>query len=322
MAPTTLSKHKGIPEIIYGTAFKFDNTAPLVEAAIKAGFRAIDTAGAKGAYREAFVGEGIAAAIAAGACTRQDLYIQTKFSPYKPGKDPSMYQYDTASPIVCQVQESITSSLANLDTDYIDCLILHSVYPSMEDTMTAYRAMESLVPSKVHSLGLSNTSLLSLQHIYQASTIKPVTVQNRFTRDTEPNPLFTPGLPNPLVPWDRDVRAYCHQMDIAYAPWGMLWGSLDDLDGDGRILEGFGKVVRLSREIVCFAALRSLEGWVSPLCGTSNEGRMRETLEGLEKIERWVKENKKNREVWEVFREKFREIVDFDEGVKKIEGVE
>lgn len=238
--------------------------------------------------------------------------VQTKFSPYKAGKDTSLYPYDTTSPIASQVNQSIASSLANLGIDYIDCLILHSIYPSMEDTMTAYRAMESLVPYKVHSLGLSNIDLISLQYIYSTCTIKPVTVQNRFTRDTEPNPIFTPGLPNPLVPWDRDVRAYCHQMDIAYAPWGMLWGSLDDLDGEEQILEGFGKKVGLSREIVCFAALRRLDGWVSPLCGTSNERRMRETIEGLGKVKTWVEESEGNETEWGTFMEKFRRTVDRD----------
>ena len=39
------SRFQGIPDIIYGTAFKFENSASLVEAALLAGFRAIDTAG-------------------------------------------------------------------------------------------------------------------------------------------------------------------------------------------------------------------------------------------------------------------------------------
>ncbi|KAH6695857.1 aldo/keto reductase [Leptodontidium sp. MPI-SDFR-AT-0119] len=311
-----VSNYQGLPEIIYGTAFKFEKTAPLVEAALKAGFRAIDTAGAKGAYREALVGEGIAAAIAGGVCTREELYIQTKFSPYKTGKDPLLYPYDTTSPIASQVIESVTSSLVNLGTEYIDCLVLHSIYPSMAETLVAYRAMESLTPDKVRSLGLSNIDLISLRHIYETATVKPVTVQNRFTRDTTPNPIFTPGLPHPLVPWDRDVRAYCHEMGIAYAPWGMLWGSLDNLDGKGRILEEFGKRVGVSREIACFAALRALGGWVSPLCGTKDEGRMRDTLMGLEMIKRWVGESEGNMEVWEAFMAEFKGVVDLDEGRK------
>jgi diketogulonate reductase-like aldo/keto reductase len=70
-------RSQGIPEILYGTAFKYDKSASLVEAALKAGFRAIDTAGSKSAYREALVGEGIAAALASGTCERSDLYVCT-----------------------------------------------------------------------------------------------------------------------------------------------------------------------------------------------------------------------------------------------------
>ncbi|KAG4439748.1 hypothetical protein IFR05_004770 [Cadophora sp. M221] len=309
-----ISSYQGLPEIIYETAFKFDKTARLVEAALKAGFRAIDTAGAKGAYREALVGEGITAAITGGVCTREELYIQTKFSPYKTGKDPSLYPYDTTSRITSQVIESVISSLSNLGTEYIDCLVLHSVYPSMEETLTAYRAMESLVPEKVRSLGLSNINLISLRHIYETVTTKPVTIQNRFTQDTAPNPIFTPGLPHPFVPWDRDVRAYCHTMGIAYAPWGMLWGSLDHLDGERRILERFGERVGVGREITCFTALRALGGCVTPLCGTTDEGRMRDTLVGLEMIKNWIAESEENMEAWEVFMGEFRGVVDSDGG--------
>ena len=73
------ARFEGIPEIIYGTAFKFENSASLVETALKAGFRAIDTAGSKAAYREALVGEGIAAALAAGTIQRKELYVSPHF---------------------------------------------------------------------------------------------------------------------------------------------------------------------------------------------------------------------------------------------------
>jgi diketogulonate reductase-like aldo/keto reductase len=71
-----MAELRAIPEIIYGTAFKFDKTKRLVEAALKAGFRGIDTAGSSHAYREALVGEGIAAATASGEISRQDLYVR------------------------------------------------------------------------------------------------------------------------------------------------------------------------------------------------------------------------------------------------------
>lgn len=68
-------RYQGTPEIIYGTAFKFENTATLVETALNAGFRAIDTSGGRPQYREALVGEGIAAALATGIFKRSDLYV-------------------------------------------------------------------------------------------------------------------------------------------------------------------------------------------------------------------------------------------------------
>ncbi|PMD33306.1 Aldo/keto reductase, partial [Hyaloscypha variabilis F] len=279
-----------IPEIIYGTAFKFENSASLVEAALKAGFRAIDTAGSKSAYGEADVGRGIVAALGTGAFERKELYIQTKFSPFKPDKDPALYPYDTKKSITEQVEESVSSSLANLGVEYLDSLVLHSLYPDIEDTLIAWRAMETLVPSKVTSLGLSNIDLESLRRVCEIATVKPTAIQNRFTVDTvdKPNPQFPANLPYQLVTWDRDVREYCHQHGIAYAPWGLLWGSLDVLDGPGHVIEKASKEVGISKEIACYACMRTLGGCqISLLCGTSNEGRMHETLAGLAKVQRY-----------------------------------
>ena len=70
------SRFRGIPDIIYGTAFKFDDTAALVEVALKAGFRAIDTAANKPQYQEALVGEGIAAALETGVMQRSELFVR------------------------------------------------------------------------------------------------------------------------------------------------------------------------------------------------------------------------------------------------------
>lgn len=69
-------RFRGVPELIYGTAFKFDETAVLVEAAIQAGFRAVDTSANKPQYRESLVAEGIAATINNGLVTRSELYVR------------------------------------------------------------------------------------------------------------------------------------------------------------------------------------------------------------------------------------------------------
>jgi len=73
-----------IPDFIYGTAWKEERTAGLVALAVRVGFRGIDTANQRGHHFEAGVGEGLAAAYRAGIVTRDDLFLQTKFT-YRAG---------------------------------------------------------------------------------------------------------------------------------------------------------------------------------------------------------------------------------------------
>jgi len=199
--------------------------------------------------------------------------------------------------------------------EYLDSLVLHSLYPDIKDTITAWQAMEALVPSKATSLGLSNIDLKSLQEVYEIATIKPTTVQNRFTKDTidKPDPNMTP-VPYPLITFDRDVRKYCREKDIAYAPWGLLWGSLDVLDGPEKMLEKLGKEIGISKEIACFACMTSLGGCkISILCGTSDEGRMHETLAGLRRVKGYLQESDEHKKTWKDYVDRFRTIVDGDE---------
>mgnify|MGYP002335725129 CR=1 FL=1 len=71
-----------IPKLIYGTAWKKERTADLVYAALKTGFRAVDTAAQPKHYDERGVGEGIGRAICEGIVNRKDLFVGGH-SPYK-----------------------------------------------------------------------------------------------------------------------------------------------------------------------------------------------------------------------------------------------
>ncbi len=88
-----------IPDFLYGTAWKEDRTAALTELAIRSGFRAIDTANQRRHYFEAAVGQGLAAAYAAGLVTRADLFLQTKFTyQARPGPPPALRSGGNAIP--------------------------------------------------------------------------------------------------------------------------------------------------------------------------------------------------------------------------------
>lgn len=64
-----------MPKLVYGTAWKKDQTSRLVYQALKAGFRAIDTAAQPRHYNETQAGEGIRQAIEEGIVKREDLYV-------------------------------------------------------------------------------------------------------------------------------------------------------------------------------------------------------------------------------------------------------
>src|SRR6476620_2002132 len=147
-----------VPRFLYGTAWKEDETARLTELALRQGFRAIDTANQRKHYHEAAVGQGIAAAIAAGLVTRDDLFLQTKFT-FRAGQDDRL-PYDPRAPIARQVAQSFASSLEHLGIEAVDSYVLHG--PSQriglrDADWEAWSAMEAIHrSSRARFLGVSN----------------------------------------------------------------------------------------------------------------------------------------------------------------------
>ena len=89
------------PTFIYGTAWKKDATTQLVETAVKAGFKAIDTANQPKHYSEWLVGEALAA-LASEGISRDSLFLQTKFTPLD-GHDDRV-PYDPQADLKTQVR--------------------------------------------------------------------------------------------------------------------------------------------------------------------------------------------------------------------------
>lgn len=197
-----------MPRLIYGTAWKKDATAGLVELALEQGFRGIDTACQPKHYHEPGVGDGIAAALQRGLLSRDQLYLQTKFTPLN-GQDPERIPYDAKAPLADQVAQSLQASLQNLKTDYLDGWVLHSPLADRGQLLEVWRAMEAGVRSgAARQLGISNCydpGLLAFLH--GRAEIKPVVVQNRFYRDTG---------------YDMGIRAFCKQHDMVYQSFWTL----------------------------------------------------------------------------------------------------
>src|SRR2546423_3460603 len=134
-----------VPRFLYGTAWKEDQTQRLTELALQQGFRGIDTANQRRHYNEAAVGQAIASSIAKGLVTREDLFVQTKYT-FRRGQDHRL-PYDPEAPIATQVEQSFASSLEHLGIAVIDSYVLHG--PTLRDGLAAadweaWRAMEAI----------------------------------------------------------------------------------------------------------------------------------------------------------------------------------
>jgi diketogulonate reductase-like aldo/keto reductase len=198
-----------VPGFIYGTAWKEDRTQALVEEALRRGFRGIDTANQRKHYHEEGVGRAIAAAIARGEVTRDELFLQTKFTSLD-GQDHRL-PYDAAAPVADQVVQSFESSLRHLGVDRLDSLVLHgpTLHEGLADEdLEAWRAMEALHDAgRVRLLGVSNVSAAQLEAFCSEARVSPAFVQNRcFAR----------------LRWDARVRAGCAARGVVYQGFSLL----------------------------------------------------------------------------------------------------
>ena len=206
----------GVPPLLYGTAWKEDRTAALTELALRLGFRGIDTANQRRHYFEAGVGAALAAAYCAGVVTREQVFIQTKFT-YQAGQDHRL-PYDPAADVRTQVAQSMASSLEHLGTDRVDSFVLHGPASGHGWSATdgeAWAAMrEERDAGRTRWLGVSNVSLHHLQQLIAAGGEPPTFVQNRcFAR----------------FGWDRHVRALCAERGIVYQGFSLLTANVEVL---------------------------------------------------------------------------------------------
>lgn len=123
-----------MPKLIYGTAWKKERTKDLVVQAIRAGFRGIDTACQPKHYYEPGVGEALKVLSKEDGISRDHLFIQTKFTSID-GQDPKNMPYDPKQELPITVKQSLQASLRNLNTTYIDSLVMHSPMRLHRDTM-------------------------------------------------------------------------------------------------------------------------------------------------------------------------------------------
>lgn len=250
-----------VPAFLYGTAWKEEATENLVITALKTGFTGIDTANQRKHYYEEGVGKGIQVFLAGSEKTREDLFLQTKFT-FADGQD-HRKPYNEMDSYELQVQQSFRSSLEHLQTDYIDSYILHG--PLFSDRLSTgdwevWQAMEALWRAKkIKFLGISNVTLKQLEEFYTYSTVKPTFVQNR---------CFA------VKQWDKEIRAFCREHGLIYQGFSLLTANYPYFSQPW--LRSIAQKYQKSMAQLIFRF--ALQMKMLPLTGTTDQQHMREDL--------------------------------------------
>ncbi|MGB0909699.1 MAG: aldo/keto reductase family protein [Nitrospirales bacterium] len=255
-----------IPSFMYGTAWKKDATTHLVELAVSAGFKAIDTANQLIHYQEALVGEALLT-LAKQGVTRESLFLQTKFTPVN-GQD-HRTPYDASTDITTQVKQSFESSLQHLHTEYVDSYVLHGPYSRGglgPQDWEVWAAIESMYQSgKAKVIGVSNVTAGQLRLLCDKAKTKPMVVQNRCYA---------------VFGWDKEVREICKEQNIIYQGFSLLTAN-QDIWADPA-LRAIAQRVEAGPAQVIFRFAQQI-GMV-PLTGTTNQEHMKEDI-GIDHFE-------------------------------------
>ena len=133
-----------------------EDTEKSVYAALKLGYRMIDTANAY--MNEEAVGKALKKAIDEGIVTREEVFVSTKIWA-------TLYENENA----------VDDTLKRLDLDYVDLLFIHQ---PAGNYMAGYRMLEKAYKDgKAKSLGISNFEGEKLEKLLADSEIKPHVIQ-------------------------------------------------------------------------------------------------------------------------------------------------
>src|SRR4051812_44590003 len=175
-----------------------EETASAVAAALREGYRLIDTAAAYGNERQ--VGD----AVRASRLDRSEVFLETKIWISDYGYEETLHGFE--------------KSAGKLGVEQIDLLILHQALPSAFDrTLEAYRALETLMADgKVRAIGVSNFMVDHLTQLLDRASVVPA------VNLIEVHPYFA----------QPEVQAFGAEHGILTQAWSPIGGITFYRDGE------------------------------------------------------------------------------------------
>ncbi|NQD39450.1 aldo/keto reductase [Glutamicibacter halophytocola] len=155
----TLNNGVEMPQVGFGV-FQVPNeeTTAAVAAALKAGYRSIDTAAIYGNE------EGVGKALAQSGIAREELFITSKIWIADMGYE--------------QTLEAFEASLQRLGLDYLDLFLIHWPAPEKDLYVETWKALEKLyADKKIRAIGVSNFQPEHLDKLTAGGSIVPAVNQ-------------------------------------------------------------------------------------------------------------------------------------------------
>lgn len=155
----TLNNGVEMPQVGFGV-FQVPNeeTTAAVSAALKAGYRSIDTAAIYGNE------EGVGKALAQSGIAREELFITSKIWIADMGYEQTLTAFD--------------ASLDRLGLDYLDLFLIHWPAPEKDLYVETWKALEKLyAEKKIRAIGVSNFQPAHLEKLIAEGTIVPAVNQ-------------------------------------------------------------------------------------------------------------------------------------------------
>ncbi|BDG81550.1 glyoxal reductase [Bacillus subtilis] len=207
----TVKLHNGVEMPWFGLGvFKVENGSEATEsvkAAIKNGYRSIDTAAV---YKNE---EGVGIGIKESGVAREELFITSKVWNEDQGYDTTLAAFE--------------KSLERLQLDYLDLYLIH--WPGKDKYKDTWRALEKLYKDgKIRAIGVSNFQVHHLEELLKDAEIKPMVNQVEF------HPRLT----------QKELRDYCKKQGIQLEAWSpLMQGQLLDNEVLTQIAEKYNKSV-------------------------------------------------------------------------------